>query len=124
MSYLQCNDKGLTTSEWQTRLEQYGPNKLPESSRNPFLVFLGYMWNPLSWAMEAAAIIAIVLIDYVDFILILSLLLCNATIRCLTTLCTLCGCKRSSTLLLPFKSVLFPANILAPECHAEQTPSF
>ena len=79
---LQCNDKGLTTAEWQQRLEQYGPNKLPESNRNAFLVFLGYMWNPLSWAMEAAALISICLIDYVDFILILSLLLCNASIRC------------------------------------------
>ncbi|KAK9798585.1 hypothetical protein WJX73_003965 [Symbiochloris irregularis] len=80
LKILECDDKGLTTAEWQKRLEQYGPNKLPESQRNAFLVFLGYMNNPLSWAMEAAAIISIVLIDYVDFILILSLLFCNATI--------------------------------------------
>lgn len=26
-----------------------------------FLKFLGFMWNPLSWVMEAAAIMAIVL---------------------------------------------------------------
>jgi H+-transporting ATPase len=38
------------------------------------------MWNPLSWAMEAAAIIAIALLDYADFALILALLLVNATI--------------------------------------------
>lgn len=38
------------------------------------------MWNPLSWAMEAAAIIAIALLDYVDFALILALLLVNSTI--------------------------------------------
>jgi hypothetical protein len=38
------------------------------------------MWNPLSWAMEVAAIIAIALLDYVDFILIVGLLLLNATI--------------------------------------------
>ena len=62
------------------RLEEYGPNKLPESTRNPFLIYLGYMWNPLSWAMEAAALIAIGVVDYVDFILIVSLLLTNATI--------------------------------------------
>ena len=41
---------------------------------------LQYMWNPLSWAMEAAAIIAIGLLDYVDFALILALLFVNATI--------------------------------------------
>lgn len=38
------------------------------------------MWNPLSWAMEIAAIIAISLIDYVDFILIVALLFINASI--------------------------------------------
>ena len=27
-----------------------------------------FLWNPLSWAMEAAAIISIALVDYVDFI--------------------------------------------------------
>ena len=39
------------------------------------LSHLQYMWNPLSWAMEAAAIIAIALLDYADFALILALLL-------------------------------------------------
>ena len=62
------------------RLKEYGPNKLPEHSRSPILQFLGYLWNPLSWAMEAAAIIAIVLLDYADFALILFLLLLNAVI--------------------------------------------
>lgn len=81
MDLSQCSDKGLTTDEWKHRLEQYGPNKLPESKRIPLLVFLGYMWNPLSWAMECAAIASIALLDYVDFVLILSLLLCNASIR-------------------------------------------
>jgi Cation transporter/ATPase, N-terminus len=61
-------------------LAEYGPNRLPESKRNPFLQYLGYMWNPLSWAMEAAAIIAIALLDYADFALILALLILNATI--------------------------------------------
>lgn len=79
---LQCNDKGLTTAEQTRRLEQYGPNKLPESTVNPILRFLGYMWNPLSWAMEVAAIISIALLDFADFGVILGLLLCNATIRC------------------------------------------
>jgi H+-transporting ATPase len=32
--------------------------------------FLGYLWNPLSWAMEVAAILAIILLDYADFALV------------------------------------------------------
>lgn len=50
-------------------------------------MFLGFMWNPLSWVMEAAAIVAIILSngdnrppDYPDFIGILILLFANATI--------------------------------------------
>jgi len=83
---LQCTDKGLTTAEHTRRLEQYGPNKLPESTINPLFRFLGYMWNPLSWAMEVAAIIAIALLDFADFGVILGLLFCNATIRFLSVL--------------------------------------
>ena len=80
LELLKCTHEGLTTAEAEKRLEEYGPNKLPEGSRNALLVYLGYMWNPLSWAMEAAAIIAIALLDYVDFALIIALLLTNATI--------------------------------------------
>jgi len=80
LDLLKVSEKGLTGAEAAERLEKYGPNKLPESTRNPILVYLSYMWNPLSWAMEAAAIIAIALLDYADFALILALLLVNATI--------------------------------------------
>ena len=79
-AHAQCTDQGLSSAEVKARLEKYGPNKLPESNRNAFLIFLGYMNNPLSWAMEAAAIIAICLLDYADFCLILALLFLNATI--------------------------------------------
>ena len=77
---LQVNAEGLTSAQAKERLAEYGPNKLPESTRNAFLVYLGYMWNPLSWAMEVAAIIAIALLDYADFCLIIALLFLNATI--------------------------------------------
>ncbi|PSC74572.1 plasma-membrane proton-efflux P-type ATPase [Micractinium conductrix] len=80
LSILKATHKGLTGEEAARRLIEYGPNKLPEETRNAFLVYLGYMWNPLSWAMEAAAIIAIALLDYADFALIVALLFVNATI--------------------------------------------
>ena len=76
----QSTPEGLTDDQVAERLKEYGPNKLPESNRSPILQFLGYLWNPLSWAMEAAAVIAIVLLDYADFALILFLLLLNAVI--------------------------------------------
>lgn len=78
---VQVTDSGLDSAEVKRRIDQYGYNKLPESTRNPFFVYLGYLWNPLSWAMEVAAILAIILLDYADFCLIIALLLVNATIR-------------------------------------------
>jgi len=72
--------KGLTSSEAERRLQEFGENVLPEAYRNPFLIFLGFFWNPLSWAMETAAIISIGLLDYADFGLIIALLILNATI--------------------------------------------
>lgn len=79
--------EGLTSTEVQSRMEKFGPNKLEQKEVNPLMQFLGFMWNPLSWVMEAAAIVAIALSngenrppDYPDFIGIVLLLFANATI--------------------------------------------
>ncbi|KAF4027444.1 haloacid dehalogenase-like hydrolase, partial [Phytophthora infestans] len=76
---LKSSREGLTSDEAE-RLAEYGPNKLPEEKINKLTLFLGFMWNPLSWAMEVAAVLSIVLLDYADFALILFLLLLNACI--------------------------------------------
>ena len=52
---------GLTSAEAEKRLMEYGPNALPEVKENKCLKFLSFMWNPLSWVMEAAALVAIIL---------------------------------------------------------------
>ncbi|KAE9616309.1 putative proton-exporting ATPase [Lupinus albus] len=84
---LKCSKEGLTNEEGQRRLELFGPNKLEEKKDNKFLKFLGFMWNPLSWVMEAAAIMAIALAngggkppDWQDFVGIIALLVINSTI--------------------------------------------
>ncbi|XVF48469.1 hypothetical protein PTKIN_Ptkin03bG0192700 [Pterospermum kingtungense] len=84
---LKCTRKGLTTAEGEKRLQIFGPNKLEEKKESKFLKFLGFMWNPLSWVMEAAAIMAIVLAngggkppDWQDFVGIVTLLIINSTI--------------------------------------------
>ncbi|KAI7725201.1 hypothetical protein M8C21_015159 [Ambrosia artemisiifolia] len=58
---LRCSKDGLTTFAAEERLVIFGHNKLEEKKESKFLKFLGFMWNPLSWVMEAAAIMAIAL---------------------------------------------------------------
>ncbi|XP_042507197.1 ATPase 9, plasma membrane-type-like [Macadamia integrifolia] len=84
---LKCTREGLTAEEGEQRLKIFGPNKLEEKKESKFLKFLGFMWNPLSWVMEAAAIMAIVLAngggkppDWQDFVGIVVLLFINSTI--------------------------------------------
>ncbi|XP_073132924.1 plasma membrane ATPase 1-like [Henckelia pumila] len=82
---LKCTEAGLSSAEVQKRLEVFGYNKLEEKEESKILKFLGFMWNPLSWVMEAAAIMAIAIphgkgVDYSDFFGILALLIVNSTI--------------------------------------------
>ncbi|XP_047152634.1 plasma membrane ATPase 4-like [Vigna umbellata] len=84
---LKCSRAGLTSDEGANRLQVFGPNKLEEKKESKVLKFLGFMWNPLSWVMEAAAIMAIALAngggrppDWQDFVGIIALLVINSTI--------------------------------------------
>ncbi|CAL9103199.1 unnamed protein product [Musa acuminata var. zebrina] len=84
---LKCTKEGLTSQEGADRLQIFGPNKLEEKKESKFLKFLGFMWNPLSWVMEMAAIMAIALAngggrapDWQDFLGIAILLVINSTI--------------------------------------------
>ncbi|KAF8051597.1 hypothetical protein N665_1694s0007 [Sinapis alba] len=84
---LKCTKEGLTTQEGEARVQIFGYNKLEEKKESKILKFLGFMWNPLSWVMEAAAIMAIALAngdgrppDWQDFVGIICLLVINSTI--------------------------------------------
>ncbi|KAG2669191.1 hypothetical protein I3760_14G022900 [Carya illinoinensis] len=57
--HLTCTREGLTSDEVQKRLVLFGYNKLEEKKKSKILKFFGFMWNPLSWVMEAAAVMAI-----------------------------------------------------------------
>ncbi|CAA7395974.1 unnamed protein product [Spirodela intermedia] len=84
---LKTSKDGLTAEEGEQRLQIFGPNKLEEKEESKILKFLGFMWNPLSWVMESAALMAIVLAngqgkppDWPDFVGIVTLLVINSTI--------------------------------------------
>ncbi|XP_064957248.1 plasma membrane ATPase-like [Musa acuminata AAA Group] len=84
---LKCTKQGLSSEEGASRLQIFGPNKLEEKKESKILKFLGFMWNPLSWVMEMAAVMAIALAngdnkdpDWQDFVGIIVLLVINSTI--------------------------------------------
>ena len=110
----------------KARFDKYGPNELPKAKQNNVLKFLGYYWSPLAWAMEIAALISIALVDYVDFILIFTLLTINATIgfyeeyssgaavkALQNTLAPTCRCYRDGKLEKDFPAVeLVPGDVI------------
>ena len=71
---------GLTQAEAQKRLTQYGPNEIEEKKTNPFLKFLTYFWGPIPWMIEAAVILSGVVRHWLDFFIILLLLVSNAVV--------------------------------------------
>ena len=77
---LGSSPKGLSQAEAQKRLAQYGPNQIAEKKTNAFLKFLSYFWGPIPWMIEAAVILSGVVRHWLDFFIILFLLLSNAVV--------------------------------------------
>ncbi|MGC2636125.1 MAG: plasma-membrane proton-efflux P-type ATPase [Acidobacteriaceae bacterium] len=71
---------GLSQAEAQKRLTQYGPNEIAEKKTNAFLKFLSYFWGPIPWMIEVAVILSGVVRHWMDFGIILFLLLSNAAV--------------------------------------------
>src|SRR5437016_865169 len=69
---------GLSPAAQQERLNKYGPNALAEKKKSQLSAFLAYVWGPISWMIEAAALMAFIVRDWGDFTIIASLLLFNA----------------------------------------------
>ncbi|TVU48165.1 hypothetical protein EJB05_07791, partial [Eragrostis curvula] len=84
---LSTSRDGLSSADAAERLQLFGPNRLEEKRENKIMKFLSFMWNPLSWVMEAAAVMALILAnggsegpDWEDFLGIVCLLIINSTI--------------------------------------------
>lgn len=77
---LGSSPEGLTQAEAQKRLIQYGPNELEEKKSNSFLKFLTNFWGPIPWMIETAVILSGVVHHWLDFFVILLLLISNAVV--------------------------------------------
>jgi H+-transporting ATPase len=77
---LESSPAGLSAEEVQRRRTQYGYNELAEEKVNPLLKFLSYLWGPIPWMIEIAAILSAVVHHWADFWIILALLAANAIV--------------------------------------------
>jgi H+-transporting ATPase len=80
MDSLSSSGRGLSASEANARLQQYGPNEILEKKINLIIKFLGYFWGTIPWMIEAAAILSAILSRWDDFAIIFLLLLMNGVV--------------------------------------------
>jgi magnesium-transporting ATPase (P-type) len=71
-------EKGLDTTEASSRLQKYGPNRLPEGKkRGPFLRFLSQFNNILVYVLLAAGFAKLMLNLWIDAAIILGVVIIN-----------------------------------------------
>ena len=71
---------GLSGVTVEERLKQHGPNALEEDTSSLWKLLAPFFWGPIPWMIEVAAIMALILRDWGDFIIIMVLLLFNAAL--------------------------------------------
>ena len=71
---------GLTSDEARRRLDQFGPNSMPDTSSHPARRAIEKLWAPIPWMLEAAIVLELVLGKYVEAGIIAVLLLFNAAL--------------------------------------------
>jgi H+-transporting ATPase len=80
MQRLEATAEGLSTAEAGERLKRFGANEIPEKHTNALLKFLSYLWGPIPWMIEAAAVLSLLVHHWVDLVIILILLVFNAAV--------------------------------------------
>ena len=71
---------GLTGDEARRRLDEFGPNTIPNAAMRPWRRALTKFWAPVPWMLEAAVVLEISLGRYVEAAIIAVLLAFNAAL--------------------------------------------
>lgn len=76
---LKTSEKGLTSQEVETRIEDYGKNTLKEvKSSSKFMVFISQFKSPITLILIFAAILSIFTKDYSDGFIILTIIMISS----------------------------------------------
>ena len=76
---LSCSGNGLSASDADSRLQQYGSNTLKaKSNSSGFILFLSQFKSPLTILLIAAAILSMALGDLTDAVIILAIILISS----------------------------------------------
>lgn len=71
---------GLTEAEAARRLAQHGENALAEKRVSPRAKLASYLWGPIPWMIEIAAVLSGLVQHWADFSIIFALLVLNAAV--------------------------------------------
>ncbi len=71
---------GLSTDEAMKRAKTYGYNEIKEKQANPVLKVLSYLYGPMPFAIEAAAVVSAIVGHWDDLALIVALLVANVIV--------------------------------------------
>jgi len=71
---------GLTSEEAQRRLEETGPNSMPDTALHPLRRLVEKLWAPVPWMLEAAIVLQLGLHKFVEAAVIAGLLVFNAAL--------------------------------------------
>lgn len=71
---------GLTSAEVENRRKKVGYNEITSEKTNFFVQFIGYFQGPILYTMELAVLLAAGLRDWIDFGVIIGILMLNAVV--------------------------------------------
>lgn len=77
---LHTDADGLSTQEAARRLDEHGPNALPEERKSTLVAILSYFWGPIPWMIEVAAVLSAAVRHWDDLVVIMVLLVFNGAV--------------------------------------------
>jgi len=72
--------QGISSAEVEQRRKRYGWNEITTEKENLFIKFLGFFTGPVLYVMELAVLLAAGLRSWIDFGVIIGILLLNAVV--------------------------------------------